>query len=49
MEELRRLSALIRETALFTTLDQALRNPHAPIWMDFNGDIAALPVAEKGG
>jgi hypothetical protein len=48
MEELRRLSALIRETALFTTLDQALRNPHAPIWMDFNGEMAALPVAEKG-
>jgi hypothetical protein len=46
MEGLRSRAAMLRETALFTTLDQALRSPHAMIWMDFDGEKAALP---RGG
>ncbi len=46
MEGLRRRAEAIRDVALFTTLDQALRNPHAPIWVDYDGERAALP---RGG
>jgi hypothetical protein len=47
MEGLRRRAAAIRGTALFTTLDDALRNPHAAIWVDFDGERAALPRRER--
>jgi hypothetical protein len=40
---LRRHAEMIRGTALFTTLDEALDNPHAAIWLDFDGATAALP------
>jgi hypothetical protein len=43
MEGLRKLAEVIRETALFTTLDLALRDPHAAVWTDFDGETAALP------
>ncbi len=42
-EGLRRRAAMIREVALFTTLDQALVRPHAAIWVDADGARAALP------
>lgn len=42
-ETLRRLAGSLREVALFTTLDLALRNPHDPIWTDADGGRAALP------
>jgi hypothetical protein len=52
MEGLRRRSEAIREVALFTSLEAALRDPHAPIWIDFDGAKVALPkgreVAPKG-
>lgn len=52
MQGLRQRSKTIREIALFTTLEAALRNPHAPVWTDFDGAKAALPkgreVAPKG-
>lgn len=46
---LRRHADLIRGTGLFTTLDAALANPHASIWMDVDGEKAALPHRSKGG
>jgi hypothetical protein len=49
MEGLRKLAEMIRETALFTTLDLALRDPHAVIWTDFDGLTAALPRAQQSG
>jgi hypothetical protein len=49
MQGLRKRAAVLRETALFTTLNQALRDPHAPIWVDFDGELAALPRTRKGG
>lgn len=49
MEGLRSRAADIRGTALFTTLDLALINPHAAIWKDFDGQTAALPRGGKGG
>jgi len=49
MEGLRSRAADIRPTALFTTLDLALRDPHAAIWKDFDGETAALPRGGKGG
>ncbi len=42
-EELRCRAGNLRTTALFTTFAQALADPHAAIWTDFGGDIAALP------
>lgn len=48
MEGLRRRAEMIRATALFTTLDLALRDPHATIWVDFDGEAAALPRGGKG-
>jgi hypothetical protein len=48
-EGLRRRAEMIRETALFTTLDRALADPHAAIWTDFDGGRAALPRSERGG
>lgn len=44
-EGLRRHADIVRETALFTTLDQALADPHAAIWVDADGGRAALPRA----
>lgn len=49
MEGLRGHAREIRETALFTTLDRALHDPHAPIWIDFDGGCAALPRGGMGG
>jgi hypothetical protein len=49
MEGLRKHAEVLRATALFTTLDLALADPHARIWMDFNGDRAALPRKKEGG
>jgi hypothetical protein len=43
MQALRREASVIRDVALFTTLDLALRDPHAPIWIDADGGRAALP------
>jgi hypothetical protein len=43
MEALRRSAARLRSTALFTTFARALADPHAPIWQDFQGAVAALP------
>jgi hypothetical protein len=43
MEGLRCRAELLRETALFTTLDLALRDPHAAVWTDFDGGKAGLP------
>ncbi len=48
MEGLRRRADMIRQTALFTTLDLALVDPHAAIWMDFDGETAALPRGGTG-
>lgn len=53
MEGLRSRAGMIREIALFTTVDRALSNPHAPIWVDVDGAAATLPrggqeVARKG-
>lgn len=48
-EGLRLRAEMIREVALFTTLDQALVDPHAAIWMDADGARAALPRAAPSG
>jgi hypothetical protein len=45
---LRRQATLLQGTALFTTLDSALADPHASIWMDVEGETAALPRGGKG-
>jgi hypothetical protein len=45
MEGLRSRAGIIRGTALFTTMDQALRNPHAAIWINCDGECVALPRA----
>lgn len=42
-EGLRRHAEMNRATALFTTFAEAVTNPHAPIWVDFDGGRAALP------
>jgi hypothetical protein len=47
METLRRRAGTIWKTALFTTLDQALADPHAAIWIDADGECAALPRNRK--
>src|SRR5437764_32615 len=44
----RTAAAMLRETALFTTLQEALRNPHGPIWIAVEGERAALPRSPKG-
>ncbi len=49
MEGLRSRAADIRGTALFTTLELALRDPHGAIWRDCDGQTAALPRGGKGG
>lgn len=49
LEGLRKQAGLIREVALFTTLELALANPHAAIWLDFDGERAALPRSTGGG
>jgi predicted transcriptional regulator len=49
MEGRRRHAGAIRDKALFTTLDQALADPHAPIWVDFDGERAALPRSRGVG
>jgi ribosomal protein S14 len=48
MEGLRARAEMIRETALFTTLGSALRDPHAENWTDFDGGMAALPRGGNG-
>jgi hypothetical protein len=51
MEGLRKHAAIIRHVALFTTLDDALANPHASIWIDADGEQGALPrsTSREGG
>jgi hypothetical protein len=49
MEGLRRHAGMLRDIALFTTLDQALADPHGAIWVDVNGERAALPRTRRGG
>jgi hypothetical protein len=49
MEGLRRHATIVRGTALFTTLDEALANPHDRIWIDCDGARAALPRSTKAG
>lgn len=46
MEGLRQQAAMIQDISLFTTLDLALQNPHATIWVDVVGERGALP---RGG
>ena len=46
-DALRQRAERIRHVALFTTLTEALRSPHAEIWLDFRGTAAALP--REGG
>lgn len=48
VEALRGQAGVLRETALFTTLDLALGDPHAPIWIDADGERAALPLGRTG-
>lgn len=33
----------LRSIALFTTFDEAMISPHAPIWLDCDGQVASLP------
>lgn len=40
---LRRRAEVIRHTALFATLGEAVIDPHQPIWHDFVGQTVALP------
>lgn len=42
-ETLRARAAGVRRTALFATMQDALRDPHAAIWVDHDGRRAALP------
>jgi hypothetical protein len=49
VEGLRRHATMIRSTALFTTLDQVLANPHGLVWNDCDGVRAALPRSPKPG
>jgi hypothetical protein len=49
LEGLRRHAEVLREVALFTTLDQAYSHPHTAVWIDFDGERAALPEAQQGG
>lgn len=49
MDGLRRNATLIRPVALFTTLDQVLANPHAPVWIDCDDIRVALPRSTKPG
>jgi hypothetical protein len=46
---LRSHAAGIRDTALFTTLDQALTDPHAAVWMHYDGHAVPLPRTSVGG
>lgn len=48
-EGLRCRAEMIRGTALFTTLDQALTNPHGPVWSDCDGVTASLPRSTRAG
>jgi hypothetical protein len=47
LEGLRQRAERIRHVGLFTTLAEALRSPHAEIWRDYQGTMAALP--REGG
>jgi hypothetical protein len=49
MEGLRRHAASVRQIALFTTLDKATTDPHAPVWTDCDGVRAALPRSRIPG
>lgn len=42
-EVLRQRAVRLRSTALFTTYAEALADPHAEIWRDFNGGTVELP------
>jgi hypothetical protein len=42
-EGLRSRAERLRHSALFTTLAEALADPHGPIWIDYHGGRAALP------
>lgn len=48
-EEFRRRAGSIREIALFTTLSEALGNPHGEVWVDYAGDRVALPREHPAG
>ena len=41
---MRTRAAVVRHTALFTTLSEAMIDPHRPIWQDFAGHTVALPA-----
>lgn len=43
LEGLRHRAERLRHTALFTTFAEALANPHAAIWRDYQDGRAALP------
>lgn len=42
-EGMRARAGMIRQAALFTTLPEALVDPHAPIWIDHAGHQVGLP------
>jgi hypothetical protein len=42
-EGMRSRAGMLRSTALFATRDEAMANPHAPVWRDVDGATVALP------
>jgi hypothetical protein len=49
MEGLRRRAGRLRATALFTTLADALADPHGAVWVDHRGEKAPLPREGRPG
>ncbi len=48
MEGLRKRAQLRGKTALFTTLDEAMVDPHGAIWIDVEGKRVSLPRSSMG-
>jgi hypothetical protein len=49
MAGMRKRAERVRSVALFTTVEDALANPHGAIWWDFAGNRAALRREGAGG
>lgn len=49
LENLREQAAVLCLNVLFTTIDRALSNPHAAIWIDLAGNRVALSLGDEGG
>ena len=47
LEAVRRAANAVVRDALFTTFDEALADPHAEIWQDFNGERTFLPCEQS--